>query len=57
MELKDGVKKEDVSFELGLSGVVDYELNEAINITGLKDAVNNLKLRLPQKTPMKQNLN
>lgn len=32
LELKDGVSKEDVLSELGLSKAVDYELNENTNI-------------------------
>ena len=32
LELKDGVTKEDVLSELGLSKAVDYELNEKTNI-------------------------
>ena len=32
LELKDGVTKEDVLSELGLSKEVDYELNESTNI-------------------------
>lgn len=52
LELKDGVTKEDVISELGLSKEVDYELNEKTNIVDvvIDDRFNDANIsRLPNE--------